>query len=101
GPKQMNVADLLPIEVPDGIRDAVDLFHQGHMIAAPPLFYGAAPDAALCPFTAENSDAAAKWQVLVLPEDLRPTYAIVTSQTCDICEQGEWDNPFVQVSPVI
>ena len=41
------------------------------------------------------------WQVLALPEDMRPAYAIVTSHTCDICEQGEWDNPFIQVSPVV
>jgi hypothetical protein len=32
---------------------------------------------------------------------MRPFYGIVTSQTCDICEQGDWDNPFVQLSPVI
>ena len=97
----MNVADLLPAEVPGSVRDAVDLFHQGHLITAPPVFYGAAPATALCPFTEVNTDLAAEWQVLVLPEDMRPAYTVVTSQTCDICEQGEWDNPFVQVSPVI
>jgi hypothetical protein len=97
----MNVADLLPAGVPGSVRNAVDLFHQSHLITAPPVFYGAAPATALCPFTEENADLGAEWQVLVLPEDMRPAYAVVTSQTCDICQQGEWDNPFVQVSPVI
>lgn len=98
----MNVTDLLPAEVPSDVRDAVDCFCQGHLIPAPPIFYGAAPTTALCPFTAENGNPGTAWQVFALPEGTRPTYAILTSHTCDICEQGEpWDNPFIQVSPVI
>lgn len=97
----MNVSDLLPSRIPAAIQGAVDLFCQGHLVAAPPIFYGAAPGSPLCDFTAENADPSTAWQVLALPEDLRPAYGILTSQTCDICEQGDWNNPFVQISPVI
>ena len=97
----MNVADLLPGQIPADVQGAVDLFYQGHLIAAPPIFYGATPASPLCDFTTQNADPSLSWQVLALPEDLRPAYGILTSQTCDICEQGDWDNPFVQVSPVI
>jgi hypothetical protein len=97
----MNVTDLLPDQPPDNVRDAVDLFYQGHLIEKPPIFYGVAPPTPLCPFTAENADRERTWQVLALPEEMRPAWGIVTSQTCDICEVGGWDNPFIQVSPVI
>jgi hypothetical protein len=97
----VNIADLLPAELPTSVKDAVDAFYQGHLIKAPPIFYGAAPATPLCPFTAENANPGAAWQVLALPEEMHPAYGIVTSQTCDICEQGEWANPFIQVSPVI
>jgi hypothetical protein len=97
----VNVSDLLPAELPAHVREAVDRYHQGHLIEAPPIFYGAAPASPLCPFTAENGDQASVWQVLALPLDMRPAYGIVTSQTCDVCEAGDWDNPFIQVVPVI
>lgn len=93
------IDDLLPDVWPPVVTQALTHWHQGHLIENPPVFWAADPRNPLLPFTRDNSDPSRAWQILSLPEIIRPPYGVVVSQTCDICEVQPV-SPFVEVAPV-
>ena len=95
----IRIDDLLPETWPANITTALTHWHQGHLIAAPPLFWAADPSSPLLPFTAENGDSQRSWQIFSLPVGERPPYGVIVSQTCDICEARPV-NPFIDIAPV-
>ena len=82
---------------PREVLEALRLFKQGDLIDKPPFFYAALPPL-------EIFDAGGlideEPQVVELHPDDAPPYGIITTQTCDLDEQGEPSQPWLQVSPV-
>ena len=93
------IDELLPESWPAAITASLQHWHQGHLIANPPLFWAADPREPLLPFTAKNGDPARQWQIFSLPEAERPPFGVVISQSCDICE-AKPVSPFIDVAPV-
>ena len=88
-------------EWPPEVRDACQLFVQGHLIESPPLFFFGVPEYPIWETTANaEPDADGGALIEIHPED-RPPYGMITSQTCDIDEQRKIPRqPFIQVCPV-
>jgi hypothetical protein len=93
------IDQLLPETWPANVSETLVHWHQGELLASPPFFYAANPQHPLLPFTEKNGDSARDWQVLALPVGERPSYGVITSQTCDICE-AKPTSPFIEVAPV-
>jgi hypothetical protein len=94
-------------EWPQEVREAADLFKQGHLIKNPPFFFGAAPRTRVWGSKTDSGDegdnAPAEPEDPVLlelePEDC-PPYGMLTSQTCDIGGVSAEKHPWIQVAPV-
>jgi hypothetical protein len=90
----------LPDEWPDEVRRSTARFKQGHLVGRPPFFYVASPRHGVWDLTREAGDPALEEDILQLDEELSPPYGLITSQTCDIDEQGPPRKPWIQVVPV-
>jgi len=90
---------------PDEVQPAAQPFLQGHLIERPPFAYGAdlrnpvwSATRALAEETAEEERGL---EVVDLDEDQRPPYGIITSQSCDLTEEGRPPTqPWFGVFPV-
>ena len=82
---------------PPEVLAAVARFKQGDVVERPPFFYARHP-------TLEVFDAGGpqvgESQIHELHPDDAPPYGIITTQTCDVAEQGEPMQPWLSVSPV-
>lgn len=98
---------------PQDVADALDDLRQGDILEHPPFFYARGGDVRIwnLPLGADEieNDAEAgagadqddpATQVEELHPDDGPPLAIITSQTCDVDEQGAPTQPWIQVSPV-
>src|SRR5680860_427582 len=90
------LAGLVPKWTPDQIA-ALDEWRQGDLLPCPALAWsttGGTPD----PVTGQPTPNGG-----VVPwPDQRPKYALITTQTCEVCAKGPGARaPFVQVSPVV
>jgi hypothetical protein len=90
---------------PDEVTDAAQRFRQGHLIERPPLFYFAdlsRPIWDLSAAAAEGLDEEDARQLVELDPEQRPPYGVLTSQDCDVTEEGRPNpaQPWVQVAPV-
>jgi hypothetical protein len=98
----------VPATWPDAVREALRPFLQGHLIEEPAFFYNANLDQAVWALSAElrNSDDVPDEErtdtIADLARDQRPRYGILTTQTCDLSEEGRRKprQPWVQVAPV-
>jgi hypothetical protein len=89
---------------PDGwneeLREVLASMHQGRLVADPPIAYYATQDHPLTHTTArwaERKSATAPGPVA--PRN-RPPWGIVTTQTCDLIEEGAPKRPWFTVAPV-
>jgi hypothetical protein len=88
---------------PQEVAQALERFKQGDLIERPPFFYGVRPGIRVwSPGEDEGEDEPADdgSQVDELHPDDSPPLGIITTQTCDLCEQGLPSQPWLQVSPV-
>ncbi len=87
---------------PSEVRRAAERFRQGHLIERPPLFYQSNSRYWLCADSKPVEGDDPEEDVLIdIPCEGCPPYGIITSQTCDINEQGaEPRRPWVEVAPV-
>lgn len=89
---------------PDEVAEALEAFKQGDLLTRPPFFYGVRPGSRIWGVEDEQdgADNAADdgSQVDELHPDESPEYGIITTQTCDLSEQGLPAQPWFQVSPV-
>lgn len=86
---------------PDALR-ALRQFVQGDVVADPPFFYFADPARPVWLRTHAYTADSAGPEVIEVPDQARPRYGLITTQTCDI---GEEDadrpvRPWIQLSPV-
>jgi hypothetical protein len=86
---------------PADVVETLARFKLGDLIEKPPFFYGVRPGTRLWGAGdeegLEDPDGS---QVDELHPDESPDYGIITTQTCDLSEQGPPRQPWFQVSPV-
>lgn len=94
---------------PQDVQDALEKFKQGHLVEQPPFLYAADLARPLHALTAETArqdqDAgeeitAGELLCCEAEPDSCPPFGIITTQTCDIAEQGTPAQPWLQVAPV-
>jgi hypothetical protein len=90
---------------PEEVLEALERFEQGDLIEAPPAFYAADPRYPLWQAAGEEAetveDDEQDGSPVLFELEPAPEYGIVTTQTCDLCEQREQRlQPFFQVAPV-
>jgi len=82
---------------PPAVRTATANFRQGSLLKDIPfVIIGDSENA-----TTHLTQKAPGSLVRSVRPRLRPPYAVITSQTCDVDEAGEPGNPFVQCAPVV
>jgi hypothetical protein len=83
---------------PKGVLEAVRSFRQGHIIPWNSLAYGANFAAAVCKPTSEVGNKGLGYTRIDGPWE----HVIITTQTCDICEDGRRKPkmPWISVAPV-
>ena len=97
-PSLAALAAYLPTTWPPSIVAALDLWRQGHLVPAPLLLWGA-PRGQLDLITGLTARRNAASVAVAMPAE---TWAVITSQTCDIPGTGPGArHPTVQVSPVV
>lgn len=87
---------------PDGVLQALVAWEQCDVVVRPPLFYYAdAAKAIWHPTTAYQRDYEGP-ELIEPDEPWQPQYGMVTTQTCDIAEEGRSKplRPWVQIAPV-
>ena len=90
----------LPDPWPPEVLEALARFKQGDLVERPPLFYAASPAHGIWDLTRGAGVADAEEDLLELSDEDRPSYGLITTQTCDIAEEGRPDHPWVEVVPV-
>jgi hypothetical protein len=90
----------LPEAWPPEVLQALALVKQGHLVERPPIFYAASPSHGIWDLTRETGDPELGEDLLELAEEARPEYGLITTQTCDLIEEGVPDHPWFQVVPV-
>jgi hypothetical protein len=97
---------------PENVAEACGRFKQGDLIKKPPFFYGVSSRSRIWGPDEENDaddpveegeadDAVGdESHVDELHPDESPEFGIITTQTCDLSEQGRPTQPWIQVSPV-
>lgn len=88
-------------EWPDGVIDAVAKFRQGDLVAGLPLFYWADPTTAVHARTRSYAEQGELDEGVVEFGTVAP-YGLVTTQTCDLAEEGDGTpkGAWVQLAPV-
>jgi hypothetical protein len=89
---------------PENVTEALRRFKQGDLIRRPPFFYGVSSGSRIWG-VAEEEDGADDpandgSHVDELHPEESPEFGIITTQTCDLSEQGRPTQPWFQVSPV-
>jgi hypothetical protein len=88
--------DLVPAWTPEQIA-TLDEWRQGDLLPCPPLVWSTTPGTS-DPVTGQPTSAGGP---VAWPGQL-PKYALITTQTCDVCAKGPGARqPFIQVSPVV
>jgi hypothetical protein len=86
---------------PPEVTQALDRFKQGDLIERPPFFFGAPPEPRIWDVGEVDDDPAGDAsQINELHPDDGPPFGVITTQTCDLAEQGPPTQPWFQVSPV-
>lgn len=85
---------------PEVVTGKLPAFRQGSLVKSPPFAYHASTDFPLWAAT-RLVDPTHESPALVelAPED-RPPYGIITTQSCDVDEEGRNRKPWVQIAPV-
>ena len=88
---------------PEEVLAAASTFRQVDIVARPPFFYAANSEYPVWGFTQETANAGDDRELLEFHEDDRPEFGIITTQSCDLTEEGvaKPKKPWFQVAPLI
>lgn len=86
-------------EWPPAVTNALPAFRQGTLVPRPPFAYHSNTTLPLWLASTLAEEKGADVSVEVELED-RPPYGIITSQSCDVDEEGINQKPWIQVAPV-
>ena len=90
----------LPEEWPDAVGTACTRFKQGHVLPRPPFFYAATSAYGVWDLTRDGGNPELDEEILQLDEEIAAPFGMITTQTCDIYEEGKRRKPWIQVAPV-
>lgn len=101
----MKINSELPKNVdswPPGVLDDLVVFRQGDVVPRCPLFYFGDPGRPVLTRTAAYADGGEGPEVIIVEDDDLPPYGMVTTQSCDVSEEGRAQavRPWVQLAPV-
>ncbi|MGA3058709.1 MAG: hypothetical protein ABSE70_11910 [Candidatus Limnocylindrales bacterium] len=95
------IDDRIPSEWPQVVLDAVRQFRQGDVVEEPPFFYFRSDEHALWNLQFEPDDEARDGSIAELDPADGPPYGLITTQTCDLFEEGTRPRqPWFAVAPV-
>lgn len=95
------IDDRVPAEWPHAVLDAVRQFRQGDIVDQPPFFYFRSDEHPLWELHIEPADAGEDGSIVDLDLAERPPYGLITTQTCDLYEEGKKPRqPWFAVAPV-
>jgi hypothetical protein len=88
---------------PPEVKAAAATFRQGDLVERPPFFYAANSAYPVWDLTQAAADAGEEREVLEVCEEDRPEYGIITTQSCDLTEEGvaKPKKPWFQVAPLV
>lgn len=94
------IDERLPDEWPSSIAEAMRHWRQGYVVEDPPFFYYRSDEAPIWRMEFDT-DAGPSAESLV---ELNPSdafrYGLITTQTCDLVEEGRPKQPWIAVAPV-
>ena len=87
---------------PADVLESLRVWEQGDVVTAPPFFYFADPARPVWAATVAAAEMTSEPHVVVLDEETSPPYGLITTQSCDICEEDSKKpcRPWVQVAPI-
>lgn len=95
------IDDRIPSEWPQVVLDAVRQFRQGDVVDQPPFFYFRSDEHALWNLQLEPEEEARDGSIVELEPSDGPPYGLITTQTCDLYEEGSRPRqPWFAVAPV-
>lgn len=95
------IDDRVPAEWPQAVLDAVRQFRQGDIVDQPPFFYFRSDEHPLWELQLEPADQVDDGSIVDLDPTDRPVYGLITTQTCDLYEEGiRPRQPWFAVAPV-
>ncbi len=90
----------LPAEWPADVLESVRLWRQGFVVEAPPFFYQRSESHPIWRMDLEADGEALSEELVDLEPSERSAYGLVTTQTCDLVEEGRPKQPWFAVAPV-
>lgn len=104
-PQQSEEVDVVLIDAgllkpwPDDVVASLKTFRQGDLVKEPPFFYFGVPRRALWVLSEPESPDDADPDVFIADERFVP-WGVITTQTCDLQEEGRPKKPWFAVAPV-
>jgi len=92
------IDDRIPKPWPQSVFDATRLFRQGDVVESPPFFYFRDNDHHI--WQVQVDDDGTDDMVFELDPDDAPPFGLITTQTCDLVEEGTPKQPWFAVVPV-
>ena len=90
---------------PPDVSEALARFVQGSVIRRPPMMFWADPNRTLhrAGLRSDDDDAPLPddGEEVVIADEDRPEYGVITTQTCDIQDAERPKKPFVHIAPVV
>jgi hypothetical protein len=84
---------------PPEVLEAVARFKQGDLVERPPFVYSAAPRYGVWRLSQDPESENESETIELDPRDV-PPFGLITTQTCDLVEEGTPKQPWFQVAPV-
>lgn len=85
---------------PDKVVERLPLFRQGSLVPSPPFTYQASANWAVWEASRQaDPEGEPQFTVDLDPAD-RPPWGVITTQSCDVDEEGRNRKPWVQIAPV-
>lgn len=97
------IDECLPGEWPTEVLSALRTFRQGDVVERPPFFYAMSPLHPVCAtklIDPHEGMTTGDYDLVEYPDERRPPFGMITTQTCDIQEQGRPAQPWVSIAPV-
>ena len=94
------IDDRLPEEWPDAVLAAAREWRQGYVVEEPPFFYYRSESEPLWEIGLADDEEAGDAALVELDPDLRSRFGLITTQTCDLYEEGRPRQPWFAVAPV-
>ncbi len=90
----------LPDAWPEAVIESVRRWREGDIVEAPPFFYQRSEANPVWRMEFESDGESRQDELVELDPSERPPYGLITTQTCDLFEEGRPRQPWFAVAPV-